>query len=667
MAIDRTPEEQEEYNRLKKDIIKDIKKETRKKDYNSSNKNTTSNSLTDIVKSRREAGEGVFSSLGGAAKEQLKEKLDIRRALPQGGLLTALFPKLKAYKAQQLNPQSSESAGVGAAPAGGGDSLSSSKSLLDSISVSTKIISKNSMALPLIQKDTNLMRQTLKKIVKAMQIRRKVNPFAKKTNAILSKSYSAGEAPGQLESEKEEPKKEKNPIEKLLESIKETFSNLPKAIVSGILYGFKGLFAIAKFASSFLLGLLSPLLVFIFSKAGIALILASGIVAAIYALYKLKPTKEELDQRSLDVNAIQLGYDTGAIKYSNILDKQTASVRLSTGLFNDKERNYLKEREAGNLNSPIGVRPEVTGATQSVSGTIAVGDSIAVGLINSGTVTGTIGKDASVGKNTSGVLKMIEDNLSTDKDYYKLKHVALSTGISNSVNMSDGKVNPSAYMDIEKQITELVKAGASVTVLGTGPNKAYEGIDEILEKITGSYGNQTVKFRPIASAKDKGVLGQITPSREFAADRVHLNAESSKNLGSSLAASTPKMFNAGIAQVAAVATGGGVPAGTDGQNDQSFLTSGPQNDGPSNTISTPVPSARPAVPPEASGGTIGTGGIDEIRELIKSNENLMSAQDGPGQNQGFIGRRINSPLPAHNPVLESLTNASIVKLAYGHE
>ena len=87
------------------------------------------------------------------------------------------------------------------------------------------------------------------------------------------------------------------------------------------------------------------MLVFIFSKAGIALILASGIVAAIYALYKLKPTKEELDQRSLDVNAIQLGYDTGAIKYSNILDKQTASVRLSTGLFNDKERNYLKERE----------------------------------------------------------------------------------------------------------------------------------------------------------------------------------------------------------------------------------------------------------------------------------------------------------------------------------
>lgn len=61
------------------------------------------NSLTEIVKSRREAGEGVFSSIGGATREKLKEKLDWRKALPQGGLLTALFPSLKAYKAQKAD------------------------------------------------------------------------------------------------------------------------------------------------------------------------------------------------------------------------------------------------------------------------------------------------------------------------------------------------------------------------------------------------------------------------------------------------------------------------------------------------------------------------------------------------------------------------------------
>jgi hypothetical protein len=254
------------------------------------------NSLTDIVKSRREAGEGVFSSIGGAAKERLKEKFDIRRALPQGGLLTALFPKLKAYKAQQLNPQSGESAGVGATPVGS-DSLATTKPLIDSLSINTKIIAKNSMALPLIQKDSNLIAKTLRRIIRVMQIRRKVNPFAKKTTAILSKSYSAGETSGQLEAEREEPKKEKNPIEKLLESIKETFSNLkssitktltelPGKIIKGIVDGMKGLFTITKFASAFLLSLLKPLLGLIFSPVGFALLLAAGIFFSLYQLSK---------------------------------------------------------------------------------------------------------------------------------------------------------------------------------------------------------------------------------------------------------------------------------------------------------------------------------------------------------------------------------------------
>jgi flagellum-specific peptidoglycan hydrolase FlgJ len=66
------------------------------------------NSLTDIVKSRRESGEGIASSLGGALKEKVKENLDWKRALPQGGLLTTLFPKLTAYKAQKANSPTSK-------------------------------------------------------------------------------------------------------------------------------------------------------------------------------------------------------------------------------------------------------------------------------------------------------------------------------------------------------------------------------------------------------------------------------------------------------------------------------------------------------------------------------------------------------------------------------
>jgi hypothetical protein len=62
------------------------------------------NSLTNIVKARRESGEGIASSLGGA----LKEKLDWKKAAPQGGLLTALFPNLTTYKEQKTNTPTSK-------------------------------------------------------------------------------------------------------------------------------------------------------------------------------------------------------------------------------------------------------------------------------------------------------------------------------------------------------------------------------------------------------------------------------------------------------------------------------------------------------------------------------------------------------------------------------
>lgn len=246
--------------------------------------------LTEIIKARRESGEGIASSLAGGLKERLKEKFDIRRALPQGGLLTSLFPKLKAYKADTPTANA-------ITPSASSTSLEAITPSLMSISINTKIIAKNSMALPLIQKDSNLIAKTLRRIIRVMQIRRKVNPFAKKTTAILSKSYSAGEAPGQLEAEREEPKKEKNPIEKLLESIKETFSNLknsitktltelPGKIITGIVDGIKGLFKLTKFASAFLLSLLKPLLALIFSPVGFALLLAAGIFFSLYKLSK---------------------------------------------------------------------------------------------------------------------------------------------------------------------------------------------------------------------------------------------------------------------------------------------------------------------------------------------------------------------------------------------
>jgi hypothetical protein len=128
--------------------------------------------LTDIVKARRESGKGVASSLAGGFKERLKEKFDPRNVFNQEGLLTSLFPKLKAYKSKDVVPKKDEvPAGTkpGIAANGSVDSL---KPLFLSIEKSTKTIAKNNISLNLIQRDTNLMKQTLSKIVKIISGRK---------------------------------------------------------------------------------------------------------------------------------------------------------------------------------------------------------------------------------------------------------------------------------------------------------------------------------------------------------------------------------------------------------------------------------------------------------------------------------------------------------------
>lgn len=124
--------------------------------------------LTDIVKARRDSGEGVASSLAGGFKERLKEKFDPRNIFNQNGLLTSLFPKLKAYKSKDVVPKKDELS-VSVAASGSIDSL---KPLFLSIEKSTKTISKNNISLNLIQRDTNLMKQTLSKIVKVISGRK---------------------------------------------------------------------------------------------------------------------------------------------------------------------------------------------------------------------------------------------------------------------------------------------------------------------------------------------------------------------------------------------------------------------------------------------------------------------------------------------------------------
>jgi hypothetical protein len=118
-------------------------------------------SFRDIVAERRRSGAGIGSSIGTAFTERAKEKLDPRNYLfTKGGMATALFPKLTGYKARAGTEKIKRNVGS--------DTITAEPVIqrLDELSLQFKIVSRNSMSLPGMARDMNVMRQNIVKLVK---------------------------------------------------------------------------------------------------------------------------------------------------------------------------------------------------------------------------------------------------------------------------------------------------------------------------------------------------------------------------------------------------------------------------------------------------------------------------------------------------------------------
>jgi hypothetical protein len=119
--------------------------------------------LADIIKYQRSQGKAAGSALSGGIKEKLKEKFDPRQIFNQKGLMVSLFPGLKSYKAktskEKLTPKNV-----------GGD-FSTIKPIFDSIDVGSTLSAKNSMVLPSMHRDFNVMRQNIIKLVKLENVK----------------------------------------------------------------------------------------------------------------------------------------------------------------------------------------------------------------------------------------------------------------------------------------------------------------------------------------------------------------------------------------------------------------------------------------------------------------------------------------------------------------
>jgi len=124
--------------------------------------------FSDLVRYQKSQGKGIIGSLSGAVGQATLQKIDPRNYLfNRRGTLATLFPGLKGYQAKT----SSDKISSGASGGFSSGQVEVIGNKLDQLSTQMSITSKNSMSLPMMARDMNVMRQNIVKLVKAQGVK----------------------------------------------------------------------------------------------------------------------------------------------------------------------------------------------------------------------------------------------------------------------------------------------------------------------------------------------------------------------------------------------------------------------------------------------------------------------------------------------------------------
>ena len=124
--------------------------------------------FSDLVRYQKNQGKGIIGSLSGAVGQATLQKIDPRNYLfNRRGTLATLFPGLKGYQAKT----SSNKIASGASGGFSSGQVEVIGNKLDQLSTQMSITSKNSMSLPMMARDMNVMRQNIVKLVKAQGVK----------------------------------------------------------------------------------------------------------------------------------------------------------------------------------------------------------------------------------------------------------------------------------------------------------------------------------------------------------------------------------------------------------------------------------------------------------------------------------------------------------------
>jgi len=300
--------------------------------------------LTEFVRKRRESGQGVISSLAGSAQDKLKEKLNWRRMFNQDGLMTALFPQLRIEKNNQIQESNAELISSVALE------LSSELSIIET---NTEIAAKNSMVLPLLARDMNVMRQNFSKFVRLMggDTTSEADEFFKTSRQRETEYESAIAARGLTKRvDEEKPEDEKGLVKSFLSSIGGFFGTLISSITGAIKFVFSSIFGTLKFLLSTvigkILGIVSGVLLSIVGVVTDAIVKLLTKFSAIFTKIGLNMagilTKVLLSGPGLSILA------GAALVAAAIRDKK---IKEHLDVLRDKQRELLEKERLGTITS----------------------------------------------------------------------------------------------------------------------------------------------------------------------------------------------------------------------------------------------------------------------------------------------------------------------------
>jgi murein DD-endopeptidase MepM/ murein hydrolase activator NlpD len=143
--------------------------------------------LSEVIKSKRQSGQSRTGSLFGSLKDKLKEKIDPRQLINQAGVLTALFPKLKAFKAGSTSYDS-----ISKGRSGEQLQNTTKDDSVKRVEKNTQIFAKNTLSLRILSADVSIMGEDISGLLKALNVKpsKKADAYFK-SSSEMEKQYES--------------------------------------------------------------------------------------------------------------------------------------------------------------------------------------------------------------------------------------------------------------------------------------------------------------------------------------------------------------------------------------------------------------------------------------------------------------------------------------------